>query len=150
MKTVRQQLQHISFNLSARQMRCHTRTQARERAQAQTHIMNRLKHTHTHAQEGEDTADCAAHQTTWNHGQQRTQHTRNPTTHWSVHNWALMQDATLCSDKTRSYKHTQGDAPGGSGWHRQQSCLQMGHTAGRHCDISEKDGFRLTSVVLQA
>lgn len=48
MKTVRQQLQHISFRLSARQMRCQTHTHMQERgeAQAKTDIMKHMKHTH--------------------------------------------------------------------------------------------------------
>lgn len=68
----------------------------------------------------------------------------------SIHIGVLMQETTFYSYKTCSNKHTQGDTPGGSGWQQQQSCLQMGHTAGRHCDISEKDGFSLTSIALQA
>lgn len=48
MKSVRQQLQHMSFNLSARQIKClsHTctHTQEKEDAQAKAHIMNHLKH----------------------------------------------------------------------------------------------------------
>ena len=132
-----------------------TRERERGRLGEDTHSESLEKPTHTHTHRGEDTTERTACQTTWHHGQHNKhththRHTKALEMHSSIHNWVLMQETTFCSHKTCSNKHRRGDAPGGSGWHQQQSCLQMGHAAGRHCDISEKDGFGLTSMVLQA
>lgn len=91
--------------------------------------MNNIKHTYKNTTH-------RAHQTT---KQQRVQYALKHS-----------QQCVNASDNFALTKHTRGDTPGGSSWHQQQSCLQTGHTAGRHCDISEKDGFSLTSIALQA
>lgn len=78
MKTVRQQLQHISFKLSASQMRCHTHTcNKRERERG---LLGEDTHSEslTHTHRGEDTTERTACQTTWHHGQ-HNKHTHTQT-----------------------------------------------------------------------
>lgn len=97
MKTVRQQLQHISFNLSAHQMRRLTHEDVA--AETEARIMNRLRPANKDG----------AHPNNWQ--QQGPQHTH--TKKCSSIKSNISVETTFCSHKTCSYKQTHGNTLGG-------------------------------------